>query len=182
MTIGELCAAAMIYSDNTAANLLLHELGGPHGVTEYACTLGDGVTQLDRIEPALNSAIPGDPRDTTSPAATAADMRRILLGSALAPRSRARLQRWMEQCKTGLTLIRAGIPRPWRAGDKTGLGGSHNALGAANTRNDIAIVFPRNAPPVVVTAYLTGAAVSAKRRDGALSDVGRLLGELAVEI
>src|SRR5262245_28276903 len=67
MTLGALCAAAIEESDNTAGNLLLDAIGGPPGVTNFARSLGDQVTRLDRKEPDLNSAIPGDDRDTTTP-------------------------------------------------------------------------------------------------------------------
>jgi len=68
MTLGALCAAAIEQSDNTAGNLLLDTIGGPIGVTKFVHSIGDEMTRLDRKEPELNSAIPGDERDTTSPA------------------------------------------------------------------------------------------------------------------
>ena len=110
MTVGELCAAAVEYSDNTAANLLLASLGGPTGFTHFARSLGDNVTRLDRNEPALNTAIPGDPRDTTSPSAMLADMRAVLLGTMLTPPSRKTLQDWLIANTTGAAKIRAGVP------------------------------------------------------------------------
>lgn len=67
MTLGDLCAAAIEQSDNTAANLILGTLGGPSAVTAYARSLGDSVTRLDRTEPTLNDWQPGEQRDTTSP-------------------------------------------------------------------------------------------------------------------
>ncbi len=81
MSLAELCEAAMIVSDNTAGNLLLDCLGGPAGLTAYARSLGDTVTRLDRIEPDLNEAAPGDPRDTTSPAAMLSNVRTLVLGT-----------------------------------------------------------------------------------------------------
>ncbi|HVH34638.1 MAG TPA: serine hydrolase [Tahibacter sp.] len=62
MTLAELCDASMTLSDNTAGNLLLRELGGPEGFTTYVRSLGDPVTRLDRWEPELNEAKPGDPQ------------------------------------------------------------------------------------------------------------------------
>jgi beta-lactamase class A len=88
MTVAELCDAAITLSDNTAANLLLATLGGPPGVTTYARSLGDSVTRLDRIEPGLNEARPGDPRDTTTPTAMLGNLQRLLVGDALSPASR----------------------------------------------------------------------------------------------
>lgn len=172
MTMGALCEAAVTLSDNTAANLMLECFGGPAGLTRFARSLGDDVTRLDRIETALNEATPGDPRDTTSPAAMLGLMRELLLGRALAPASRDRLREWLLGNTTGATSLKAGLPAGWRIGDKTGAGGH-------GTRNDIAIVWPRgDGAPVLVTAYLTGAASlddAAQRR--VLAEVGALLPE-----
>ena len=168
MTVAALCAAAVSYSDNTAANLLLATIGGPAGVTRFARTIGDGVTRLDRTEPALNTAIPGDPRDTTMPASATGDLERVLLGNALSHASRVRLEGWMTACRTGVDCIRAGVPAGWRVGDKTGSGDN-------NTRNDIAILRPPSGGPILVAAYLTGARVSAPDRDAALAEVGRIV-------
>ncbi len=71
MTVTELCRAAVELSDNTAANLLMNMLGGPSAVTAYARSIGDREFRLDRWEPALNTAMPGDRRDTSTPAAMA---------------------------------------------------------------------------------------------------------------
>jgi beta-lactamase class A len=175
MTVEEFCRAAMELSDNTAANVLLRTIGGPHGVTHYARSLGDVVTRLDRTEPSLNSAIPGDPRDTTTPAAMAHDMKALLLGTALSAASRRNLTQWMANCRTGLDLLRQGFPAAWRVADKTGSGGPNNAAGDSDTRNDIAIVWPTARRPILVAAYLTGCALPAVRRDAALADVGHVV-------
>lgn len=178
MTVRDLCEAAIELSDNTAANLLLKSVRGPHAVTAFARSLGDRVTRLDRTEPSLNTAIPGDPRDTTTPAAMGADMARILVGTgALSAVSRGALQSWLSECKTGTALLRAGLPSSWQVGDKTGLGGPHNTFGDSSTRNDIAIAWPPGESPIIVTAYLTGAKVKAADRDAAIASVGRIVGE-----
>jgi beta-lactamase class A len=133
MTLEALCFAAIAYSDNTAANLLLQTLGGPAGLTAYARSLGDDITRLDRTEPELNNVARGEERDTTSPMAMLHDMQNILLGDALSVPMREKLESWMIQNTTGDAMIRAGVPRDWRVGDKTG----QNQTG--NT-NDIAII------------------------------------------
>lgn len=166
MTLAELCAAALQYSDNTAGNLLLAALGGPQGVTAYARALGDTVTRLDRTEPTLNEAQPGDPRDTTSPAAMAENMRKLLLGSALSEGARARLAAWLVGNKTGDRRLRAGLPKGWRIGDKTG-------TGDRGTTNDVAIAWPPDRPALVIAAYLTESSAPAERRDAALAAVGQ---------
>lgn len=175
MTVEGLCEAAIEYSDNTAANLLLGTLGAPAGVTRYARSLGDRMTRLDREEPALNSALPGDVRDTTTPAAMVSDMRRILLGSALTHASKERLINWLVRCRTGSTCLRAGLPASWRIGDKTGSGGPVNAAGDSSTRNDIAIAWPPNRAPWLIAAYLTGSKLAAEKRDAVLASVGRMV-------
>src|ERR1700719_1405460 len=135
MTVADLCAAAIDWSDNTAANLVLQAIGGPPGFTQFARSLGDKVTRLDRNEPTLNEATPGDDRDTTSPRAMAADMQKVLLGDALSDQSRRQLEAWLIDDKVGDKRVRAGLPHSWRIGDKTG-SGDH---GTANT---IAIIRP----------------------------------------
>jgi beta-lactamase class A len=161
-------AAAIEYSDNTAANLLLHSLLGPAGVTRFARSIGDRVTRLDRDEPALNSAIPGDPRDTTTPFAMATDAHALVLGTLLAPRLRTRLQTWLLDCKTGLTSLRAGLPAHWRVGDKTG-SGDHN------TANDVAIVWPPGRAPIVIAAYDTASTGNDREQDATLAAVARIV-------
>jgi len=147
MTISELCDAAITISDNTAANKLVGELGGPAAVTGYLRSLGDDVTRLDRTEPDLNQGEPGDARDTTRPFAMARTVLQVTTGAALSPESRNRLVAWLIGCKTGTARLRAGLPGDWRVGDKTGSGG-HGAT------NDVAIVWPHGGPPIVIAAYL----------------------------
>lgn len=149
MTVAELCETAVTLSDNTAANLLLSSLGGPAAVTAFARRIGDPCTRLDRIEPALNEAVPGDLRDTTTPRAMAWSLNSLVLGSALSVASRALLKNWMVQCRTGDNKIRGGVAKDWMVADKTGSGGQ-------NTSNDIGIIWPGKPAPFVLTVYLTG--------------------------
>jgi beta-lactamase class A len=172
LPLGDLCAAAVEYSDNTAANLILASLGGPAGWTRYVRSLGDTVSRLDRIETALNASIPGDPRDTTTPAASLADWRKTVLGDALTPASRQHLQDWLIACKTGETRLRAGLPRHWKVGDKTGTWSAENAYA---TSNDLAVIWTET-QPILITCYVTGPdRVPGKVRDAAIADVARLV-------
>ncbi|WP_338661557.1 class A beta-lactamase [Pararoseomonas sp. SCSIO 73927] len=166
MSLGELCEATVVWSDNPAANLLLPVIGGPAGLTAFARRLGDEEFRLDRTEPTLNEATPGDPRDTTTPDAMLGTAHRLLLGPALSPGSRARLTEWLVGCRTGDEKIRAGLPAGWRCGDKTG-GGRHG------TNNDVAILWPPERAPILVAAYLTGSAAPLAARNAALAAVGR---------
>jgi beta-lactamase class A len=175
MTIRDMCAAAISLSDNTAANSLLKAVGGPAGVTRYLRSIGDRFTRLDRVEPFLNSGLPGDPRDTTTPEAMGFDAYRMLVRDLLSRSSRALLVGWMRRSTTGLDLLRAGFPKSWECGDKTGMGGQHTASGDSNTRNDVAIVWPPGHAPFIVSAYLTGVKVAAAQRDAALAEVARAI-------
>jgi beta-lactamase class A len=166
MTIGELSAAIVTRSDNTAANLLLASIGGPAGITRFARSLGDAMTRLDRVETALNEALPGDPRDTTSPAAMAGNMRVLLVGDRLSPASREQLVEWLRGNKTGDERIRAGLRSDWQVGDKTGSNGD-------NTTNDVAIIWAAKQAPVLVAAYLTMCAGPEAKRNAVLAQVGR---------
>ncbi len=166
MTVEALCAAAVTLSDNAAANLLMDSYGGPAAITAFARSLGDRVTRLDRREPALNEARPGDVRDTTSPAAMANTLNALANGNGLSAASRRRLVDWMVASKTGETRLRAGLSKTWRVGDKTGTTDN-------GTTNDIAIAWPPNRKPVLITAYLTGSPLDAAGRNAVLADVGR---------
>ena len=168
MTLAALCEAAMTYSDNTAANLILHTLGGPAGVTAYARQIGDGVTRLDRVEPDLNEAVPGDARDTTTPHAMLQNVQTLALGNALAAPSKELLIGWLTGNKTGGKRVRAGLPAPWRVGDKTG-------AGERGTTNDVGIIWPPQRTPTLFAVYLTGTGASADARNATLAEVGRAI-------
>jgi len=166
ITVAELCEATVTLSDNTAANLLLARHGGPEGFTGFARSLGDAVTRLDRTEPTLNEALPGDPRDTTTPVAMLHSLRTLVLGQALSPASRAQLTEWIVNNKTGDKRLRAGVP-VWKVGDKTGTGSNGSS-------NDIGVLWPAGGgAPVVVTCYMTGVPASPEVRDAAIAQVAR---------
>ena len=148
-TVGELCRAMVVESDNAAANLMLVAIGGPAALTRFLRQIGDAVTRLDSAEPLLGDVAPGDQRDSTTPLAMLGSAERLLVGPTLAPADRARLTNWTIECRTGLKRLRAGLPRGWRAGDKTG-------TGTHGTYNDVAIFWPPRRKPVLVTSYLAG--------------------------
>ncbi|MEU6424939.1 class A beta-lactamase [Microbispora sp. NPDC046973] len=148
MTLAELARAAIIYSDNTAGNMLLKRIGGPDGLTRYFRTLKDPVSRLDRWETELNEWSPKEKRDTTTPAAVARDLRALTVGDALGAKDRSRLIGWLRDNTTGDARIRAGLPATWIVGDKTGTGGTYG------TANDIAVVWPaKGAAPIIMAIY-----------------------------
>jgi beta-lactamase class A len=168
MSISDLCAAAIEFGDNTAANLLLTAIGGPSGATSYVRTLGDAVTRIDRTEPTANTCIPGDPRDTTTPSAMLADLNRLTQGNALSTTSQNLLNGWLNDCQTASGRIPAGLPRAWTSGDKTG-------SGANATANDVSVIYPPDIAPRLVAAYYTGSSATEAEQDAVLAEVGRIV-------
>lgn len=148
MTVAELCEATLQYSDNAAANLLMKQIGGPAAVTAYARSIGDNEFRLDRWETELNTALPGDARDTTTPLAMARSLQKLVLGESLPAVARSQLKEWMIGNTTGATRIRAGVPARWIVADKTG-------AGDYGTVNDIAVIWPPGRVPIVLSVYLT---------------------------
>jgi beta-lactamase class A len=168
MTVGDLSAAAIEHSDNTAANLLLNSIEGPKGLTNYMRSLGDTVTRLDRNEPTLNSNIDGDVRDTTTPFAMVESMYKLLIGDALSPKSRELITNMLLGNATGKHKLRAGINPEWKVGDKTGSGEN----GASN---DVAIVFPTDKKPFLVAVFYTGSNNSTDKKNEIIAEIGRIV-------
>jgi beta-lactamase class A len=168
MTIEELCAATVAYSDNAAANLLLKEIGGPAKLTAYLRSIGDQTTRLDRWEPELNTSIPGDLRDTTTPRVMATTLRKLALDKALPAAQQSRLQEWLIGNTTGDERIRAGVPSGWKVGDKTGTG----PYGATN---DIGVLWPAGRAPIVLAIYLRRNQPKADNRVELLAAATRLV-------
>ncbi|MDT0469634.1 class A beta-lactamase [Streptomyces gibsoniae] len=168
MTVAALCAAAIEYSDNTAANLLLRELGGPSAVTRFCSSTGDRVTRLDRREPDLNSAEPGRVTDTSSPIAIGRTYGRLTLGDALEAGDRQRLTGWLLRNTTSGKRFRAGLPKDWTVADKTGTGGY-------GTANDVGIAWPTGRGPIVMTVLSTKHDVAAPADDSLVAGTAALL-------
>ena len=170
LPIRTLAAAIVEVSDNTAANLLLRRIGGPEALTRFVRAHGDPVTRLDRYETELNANLPGDPRDTTSPAAMAALVRRLVLGSGLGGGAQERLRGWLRASVPGADRLRAGLPADWRFGHKTGTG----ANGAVN---DVGIAWPPGREPIVIASYQDGGTAEMPARAEAHAAVARLVAE-----
>jgi len=171
MTIAEMCEATITVSDNTSGNLLLAACGGPSGFTSYARSLGDKVTRLDRMEPELNDVKEGDELDTTTPAAMLEDLRKVVLGDALSAVSRALITKWIIATKTGDKRLRAGVPKDWTVGDKTG-------TSATDIANDIAVFWPPGREPLLAAVYYAGALISSEQRNATIADVGAVVASL----
>lgn len=168
MTLAELSAATLQYSDNTAMNKILDYLGGPAKVTQFARSINDVTYRLDRKEPELNTAIHGDPRDTTSPIAMAKSLRALTLGDALGQSQRQQLVTWLKGNTTGDNSIKAGLPKHWVVGDKTG-------SGDYGTTNDIAVIWPENHAPLILVVYFTQQEQDAKYRKDIIAKAAEIV-------
>ena len=167
MSVADMCKAAVELSDNTCANLLLARVGGPPALTTFWRSTGDAVTRLDHNEPLLNRSPPGDPHDTTTPVAMAGNLRRFVLGNVLSAESRDRLTGWMLNCRTGDNRLRAGLPKTWRIGDKTGNNGK-DAVG------DIAVAWPTSGSRLLICAYTQGGSPTPSQIEAVFADIGRM--------
>lgn len=163
MTVNELIAAALQCSDNTAANLLLEQIGGPSGLPAALRALGDTTTHADRNEPTVNTATPGDIRDTSTPRALGTDLRAFVLGDLLSPARRDQLTNLLLGNTTGGPYVRAGVPSGWKVGDKTG-------NGSYGTRNDIAIAWPPTGAPLVIAIESDRHTQNATSADALIAD------------
>ncbi|QUH00979.1 class A beta-lactamase [Saccharopolyspora erythraea] len=170
MTVAELCEAAITRSDNAAGNLLLAELGGPAAIAPFARSIGDPTTRLDRWEVELNTAIPGDERDTTTPAGIAAGYRAMVVGDALGAAEREQLKKWLIANTTGGERIRAGLPPNWVTGDKTG-------SGDYGTANDIAVTWTESGDAIVIAILTTKSAPERDYDNRLHADTARIVVE-----
>ncbi|MFI9046886.1 class A beta-lactamase [Streptomyces sp. NPDC053427] len=168
MTVGELCAAAIQYSDNTAGNLLLRGIGGPGGLTDFFRSLGDPVSRLDRWEPDLNAAVPGDPRDTTTPQAMGRSLQRLTLGRALDDAGRRHLITWLKGNTTSGERFRAGLPDDWIVADKTGTGDYASA-------NDVGVAWTTRKAPIVLVVLSSKPAQHAAVDNALIAETARVL-------
>ncbi|MBR0831076.1 class A beta-lactamase [Bradyrhizobium manausense] len=170
MSVTDMCKAIVEISDNTCANLLLARIGGPAKLTAFWRSIGDNVSRLDHDEPELNRSPPGDPNDTTTPAAMIGNLRRLVIGDALSATSRAQLTEWMVNCKTGANRLRGGLPSSWRIGDKTGNNGR-------DASGDIAVAWPKPDAPILIAAYTQGGKPDAAQLQAVFAGVGRMVAQ-----
>ncbi|WP_434533379.1 class A beta-lactamase [Amycolatopsis carbonis] len=171
MSVRRLCDAAIRYSDGTAGNLLMRDAGGPPGLTAYLRGLGDATSRMDQYEPDLNRDPLDDPRDTTTPRALAADHRTIVLGNALPPDKRALVEDWLSRSTTGAQTIRAGVPADWGVIGKTG----HGDYGRVN---DVAVLRPPNAPPLVFAIMSDRTAYDDEPRYALIAEVAKYVAQV----
>jgi beta-lactamase class A len=169
LAVRDLCGAAVAFSDNAAANILLKAMGGPEAFTKFMRSIGDETTRLDRIEPELNGNAPGDERDTTTPHAMVESLLKIFTQGVLSLGSRALLIDWMIAAKTGLDRVRKGLPRAWQTGDKTGTG-QNGAF------NDLVLTWPPQRRPIIIAVYMSESTLETPQLATAHAEIGEMVG------
>jgi beta-lactamase class A len=168
LSVKQLCRAAVEQSDNACANLLLSRVGGPRALTAFWREIGDHVSRLDDSEPLLNRTPAGGLRNTTTPAAMANTLHRLVLGRILSEPSRTTFTEWLVGCQTGANRLRAGLPASWVIGDKTGSNGKDAA-------GDIAVAWPKPDMPIVISVYTRAGSPSPQQLDSAFAGIGRFV-------
>lgn len=168
ITLERACEATLATSDNTAANIVLTGIGGPQPLTEFLRATGDAVTRLDRTEPELNEANPGDLRDTTTPLAMTSTLNQLILGNVLHDGSRTQLKTWMMGNQVAGNLLRSILPEGWSIADRSGAGGN-------GSRGITAIVWSKKRQPLVISIYMTGINVSVEERNQIVVKIGRVI-------
>jgi len=166
----ELAQAMAVLSDNPAANIALAKVGGPAALTAWLRSIADQTTRIDRNEPEMNNETPGDPRDTTTPAAMLATSRALVEGRILSPAARRTLFGWMQASKTADTMIRAALPLGWQEANKTG-------AGSWRARNIVSVITPPGRKPIWIAAYLFAAKSELAERNRQFVPLGRAIVE-----
>lgn len=164
----QLCSAAVAYSDNTAANLVAQKVGGPAAVNRFLAAIGDTTTRSDRFEPDLNSSLPGDERDTTTPEAISQTLYKLVLGDVLHSDSRQQLTQWMLDDKVADALLRSVLPPGWRIADKSG-------AGDYGSRSIISVVWPEKSSPLVIAVYITQTTATMTQSNEAIARIGQAI-------
>jgi len=118
----------------------------------------------------MNNETPGDPRDTTTPAAMLASSRALVEGRILSPAARKTLFGWMQASRTADTMIRAALPLGWQEANKTG-------AGSWRARNIVSVITPPGRKPIWVAAYLFAAKSELAERNRQFVPLGRAIVE-----
>lgn len=170
MTVSNLCAAAIRYSDNTAMNLLVKELGGLEQINVFAHSIQNKTFRQDHDWPKeAFSGGQGNVMDSSTPKDMAKSLQKILLTSLLDKPQRDRLLYWLKNNTTGDLRIRSGVPKGWVVADKTGTGSDYG------TTNDIGIIWPPQCAPIILAVYYTSNHQKAIQREDMIASVTHIV-------
>ena len=166
MTLAEICSASLRWSDNTAANLILQEIGGVENFKVALKNIGDKTTKPARNEPELNLFNPKDNRDTSTPRQMVKNLQVYIFGDILSDDKKKLLIDWMSDNSITDTLIKAETPQGWKVIDKSG-------SGDYGARNDIAVIYPPNRKPIVMAIMSRRTEKNAKSDDAMIAEAAK---------
>ena len=166
MTLAEICSASLRWSDNTAANLILQEIGGVENFKVALKNIGDQTTKPARNEPELNLFNPKDNRDTSTPRQMVKNLQVYIFGDILSDDKKKLLIDWMSDNSITDTLIKAETPQGWKVIDKSG-------SGDYGARNDIAVIYPPNRKPIVMAIMSRRTEKNAKSDDAMIAEAAK---------
>lgn len=170
MTVEQLCSASISYSDNTAMNLLVKQMGGLEQMNLFARSIGNNSFRQDNDWPKeAYSGGKNNLRDTSTPKDMAKNLQKLAFTKVLDKPQREMLISWLKANTTGKHRIKAGIPKGWIVADKTGTGGAYG------TTNDIGIIFPPRCPPIIMAIYYTNDELNAINREDIIVSITHLL-------
>ncbi|MEB6696387.1 BlaZ-like penicillin-hydrolyzing class A beta-lactamase [Mammaliicoccus sciuri] len=170
ITIKKLIEATMLYSDNTANNMIIEELGGYKEVNKRLKSLDDKTTKPSRMEPELNNYDPKNNRDTSTPQAFGKTLNKLINDGRLSKDNKAFLIDLMINNKSGDTLIKKGAPKNFKIADKSG-----QAITYAS-RNDVALVYPKGeSKPIVLVIFTNKEGKTDKPNDKVVSETAKVV-------
>lgn len=166
LDLATLCSASVSYSDNTAANLIIKQLGGPQAISDNIKERGFRYTHLNRLEPNLNKDNLTKRLDLTTPIEAAQLLRQFVLGDWLSLHSKRQLTQWLLDDQVADELLRATLPKDWKIGDKTGAGSN-------GSRSIISVFWSPSGKTYVLAIYLTNTQATISQRNKAIAEIGR---------
>ncbi|GAB4361493.1 MAG: class A beta-lactamase [Bryobacter sp.] len=114
-----------------------------------------------------------DPRDTSTPVASAQFLALLHSGKLLQPETTAFLLQALRDCATGVKRLKAGLPAGWELGHKTGTSSTWQGIAAAT--NDIGILYGPKGQKISVAVYVGDAKAPEAEREAAIAQVAKLV-------
>lgn len=170
MNLTALCSAAVSYSDNTAANLIVKQIGGVKAVSDYFKRQGLTQTRLDRLEPDMNRDNLKKGLDLTTPIEAAQLLHQFIFGALLNDTSKMQLTQWMLDDQVANDLLRSTLPQGWKIADKTG-------AGSDGARSIISVFWKPDGSAYLLSIYLTNTQATMAQRNQAIAEIGKTIFE-----
>jgi len=177
VTVARMVDVMLVDSDNTAADVLVAQLGGPSAVEKALVAKGVSGVKVSLDEKGLGAAMKKDldaiergAQNGTSPDAMAGLLVRLFRGELLSKASTDRILDSMRRCATSGRRFRAGFPKGAEVFDKTGT--------MRLSSNDVGIVTLPDGTHVVLAVFARGGR-DAAARESAIASIAKAAWEAA---